>query len=366
MDVFQNDMYSKVKGEGTRTSRPESFKDMFKNKRLVQETDESNSMKKKRHSSERKSTESSSSQESFSSTEKKISGTGIVSKQSVKRKQASASLSSDTQSETQDNVIKKRSPSTSESSKKTSKPKPKSKVKEKGETKSKEKLVTSKKGSVAQSLGNNVDRSVVKVEVDAEEENSNKSVILKTEIKKEPTDEISVKCETSESTPSSPGSLASGNSDTLKDTFWRDLEEGKVNVFSADMYSKVKSSGRAARPKSFTDQPKEKQQSTSQSWKNSKEVKKTRISSELKKNLSNKRVHSNSSSKISTPIDSPSDEVAKGNDTPLSSCSSASTPGSDGDMVCFDKKIAKKVSVDSEVSSVDKCISPVTSGVQSK
>ena len=30
------------------------------------------------------------------------------------------------------------------------------------------------------------------------------------------------------------------NFDTLKDKFWRDLEEGKIDVFSNDLYSKVK------------------------------------------------------------------------------------------------------------------------------
>ncbi|XP_013386276.1 M-phase phosphoprotein 8 isoform X4 [Lingula anatina] len=44
-----------------------------------------------------------------------------------------------------------------------------------------------------------------------------------------------------------------GDVDTVKDTFWRDLEEGKINVFqTGDLYSKVKSQGRAARPTSFT------------------------------------------------------------------------------------------------------------------
>ena len=41
--------------------------------------------------------------------------------------------------------------------------------------------------------------------------------------------------------------------DTLKDKFWRDLEEGKINVFSNDMYSKVKGQGRSSRPTSFSD-----------------------------------------------------------------------------------------------------------------
>ena len=36
--------------------------------------------------------------------------------------------------------------------------------------------------------------------------------------------------------------------DTLKDKFWRNLEEGKVNVFGSDMYSKVKTGeGRAGK-----------------------------------------------------------------------------------------------------------------------
>ncbi len=39
--------------------------------------------------------------------------------------------------------------------------------------------------------------------------------------------------------------------DTLKDKFWRNLEQGKINVFGNDMYSKVKNTGRSARPSSF-------------------------------------------------------------------------------------------------------------------
>ena len=41
--------------------------------------------------------------------------------------------------------------------------------------------------------------------------------------------------------------------DTLKDKFWRDLEQGKINVFGNDMYSKVKGQGRSSRPVSFRD-----------------------------------------------------------------------------------------------------------------
>ncbi|GAB1597875.1 uncharacterized protein LOC115210952 isoform X1 [Argonauta hians] len=45
--------------------------------------------------------------------------------------------------------------------------------------------------------------------------------------------------------------LRQDHSTTLKDTFWKDLEEGKVDLFETDMYSKVKAQGRASRPKSF-------------------------------------------------------------------------------------------------------------------
>ena len=41
--------------------------------------------------------------------------------------------------------------------------------------------------------------------------------------------------------------------DTLKDKFWRDLEQGKIDVFSNDLYSKVKSQGRASRPVSLSE-----------------------------------------------------------------------------------------------------------------
>ncbi|XP_064617661.1 M-phase phosphoprotein 8-like isoform X2 [Liolophura sinensis] len=67
----------------------------------------------------------------------------------------------------------------------------------------------------------------------------------------------SVDCDNKTSTSTGvtvPGShMASSVSDpdTLKDTFWRDLEEGKVNLFETDMYSKVKGQGRASRPTSF-------------------------------------------------------------------------------------------------------------------
>ena len=47
-----------------------------------------------------------------------------------------------------------------------------------------------------------------------------------------------------------PGTSA--ESDTLKDKFWRNLEEGKVDVFACgDLYTRVKGTGRSARPTSF-------------------------------------------------------------------------------------------------------------------
>ena len=48
-----------------------------------------------------------------------------------------------------------------------------------------------------------------------------------------------------------PDSESDEEVDTIKDRFWQDLEEGKINVFSSDLYSKVKGVGRSARPKSF-------------------------------------------------------------------------------------------------------------------
>jgi hypothetical protein len=40
---------------------------------------------------------------------------------------------------------------------------------------------------------------------------------------------------------------------TFKNTFWKDLEEGKLNLFYTDMYSKVKEGGRASRPTCLKD-----------------------------------------------------------------------------------------------------------------
>jgi hypothetical protein len=46
---------------------------------------------------------------------------------------------------------------------------------------------------------------------------------------------------------SSPGGPLSESTGGLKDTFWKDLEEGRVNLFDTDMYSRVKGGGRGPR-----------------------------------------------------------------------------------------------------------------------
>ncbi|XP_069130202.1 M-phase phosphoprotein 8-like [Argopecten irradians] len=47
---------------------------------------------------------------------------------------------------------------------------------------------------------------------------------------------------------------------TLKDTFWKDLEEGRLNLFATDMYSRVKGGGRA--PKSPKEEDEEEEEKT--------------------------------------------------------------------------------------------------------
>ncbi len=68
--------------------------------------------------------------------------------------------------------------------------------------------------------------------------------------------------------------------DTLKDKFWRNLEEGKINVFSNDMYSKVKNTGRSARPSSFKEvfQPSRDPAVSSEDDAQEREAKKRRVS----------------------------------------------------------------------------------------
>lgn len=50
--------------------------------------------------------------------------------------------------------------------------------------------------------------------------------------------------EDDESSQETPLSESKGG---LKDTFWKDLEEGRVNLFDTDMYSRVKGGGRGPR-----------------------------------------------------------------------------------------------------------------------
>ena len=56
----------------------------------------------------------------------------------------------------------------------------------------------------------------------------------------------------SDKTPTpTPANDAGAEVEPIKDNFWQDLEDGKINVFGSDLYTKVKGSCRAARPKSF-------------------------------------------------------------------------------------------------------------------
>lgn len=59
---------------------------------------------------------------------------------------------------------------------------------------------------------------------------------------------------TTESKPETFVSEIGDLSTTLKDTFWKDLEEGKVNLFATDMYSRVKGGGRSCATKNDNEQ----------------------------------------------------------------------------------------------------------------
>ncbi|XP_041354288.1 M-phase phosphoprotein 8-like [Gigantopelta aegis] len=89
-----------------------------------------------------------------------------------------------------------------------------------------------------------------------------------------------------ESIPSSNTDPTSSGS-TLKDTFWKDLEEGRINLFTTDMYSRVKGECRAARPVSFKDQFKTK--SSKDENENVKSPQNTNDSSSRKKRLKRQR-----------------------------------------------------------------------------
>ncbi|XP_062583581.1 M-phase phosphoprotein 8-like [Saccostrea cucullata] len=66
---------------------------------------------------------------------------------------------------------------------------------------------------------------------------------------------------------------------TFKNTFWKDLEEGRVNLFYTDMYSKVKGGGRASRPTCLKDKH---QNIRSEDSKSQKKKKKLAAKKELK------------------------------------------------------------------------------------
>ena len=87
--------------------------------------------------------------------------------------------------------------------------------------------------------------------------------------------------------------------DTLKDKFWRNLEQGKINVFGSDMYSKVKNTGRSARPSSFKEvfQPKD----TTVPDEEPKAIKKRKVSkSQERKKPEPKTTKRNPSKKVTT------------------------------------------------------------------
>ena len=63
---------------------------------------------------------------------------------------------------------------------------------------------------------------------------------------------VSEKTNSEKTSTPTPATDAGPEVETIKDNFWKDLEDGKIVVdFGSDLYSKVKGSCRAARPKSF-------------------------------------------------------------------------------------------------------------------
>ncbi|OWF46651.1 M-phase phosphoprotein 8-like [Mizuhopecten yessoensis] len=94
---------------------------------------------------------------------------------------------------------------------------------------------------------------------------------------------------------------------TLKDTFWKDLEEGRLNLFATDMYSRVKGGGRA--PKSPKDDDEEDEEKTLR--KRGKKKNSSRNIRERDKGLRRPKLrpkkHSSRSSMVSLLTDSESD-----------------------------------------------------------
>ncbi|XP_060077475.1 M-phase phosphoprotein 8-like [Ylistrum balloti] len=94
---------------------------------------------------------------------------------------------------------------------------------------------------------------------------------------------------------------------TLKDTFWKDLEEGRLNLFATDMYSRVKGGGRAPKsPKEDDDEEEEKTQRKRGKKKNSSRNIRERDKGRRRSQLRPKK-HSSKSSLVSVVTDSESD-----------------------------------------------------------
>lgn len=87
---------------------------------------------------------------------------------------------------------------------------------------------------------------------------------------------------------------------TFKNTFWKDLEEGKVNLFHTDMYSKVKEGGRASRPTCLKDKH---QNVKSEESKSSKKRRTPTVKKEARKKERDKRAHCLSSEFVTSSED---------------------------------------------------------------
>lgn len=87
---------------------------------------------------------------------------------------------------------------------------------------------------------------------------------------------------------------------TFKNTFWKDLEEGKVNLFHTDMYSKVKEGGRASRPTCLKDKH---QNVKSEESKSSKKRRTPTVKKEARKKERDKSAHCLSSEFVTSSED---------------------------------------------------------------
>ncbi|XP_033741181.1 M-phase phosphoprotein 8-like [Pecten maximus] len=92
---------------------------------------------------------------------------------------------------------------------------------------------------------------------------------------------------------------------TLKDTFWKDLEEGRLNLFATDMYSRVKGGGRAPKSPKDEDEDEEEKTHRKRGKKNSSRNIRERDKGRRRSRLRPKQ-HSSKSSLVSVVTDSDS------------------------------------------------------------